>query len=377
MSDVQGTWTDRFAGVRDTLAKSLREGTDLGAACAVYLDGEPVVDIWGGCLDTERTRPWQRDTLVNVFSSTKTVTALAALVLADRGELDLDAPVARYWPQFAASGKQDVLVRHVLAHTAGLPTWDAPMRAADLYDWQKATSLLAAQTPRWKPGTACGYHAHTQGYLIGEVIRRITGITSGAFVTEAIADPLGADFHIGLPEQHDRRVAPVVESPSFALDPNEIRLRATLNPRVRPADVNSPAWRRAEIPAANGHGNARSLARIQSVLAGSGQARGIRLLTPAGCSPAVTEQYHGVDTVLGIPLSYGAGYALSSPETPVSPNPRACFWGGRGGSLVVVDLDARMVVAYTMNLLSGGTTGDMRGIGLVFAAYAALAQAPR
>ena len=279
MAQTHGTCADRFSGVRETLEESL-EAHDVGASVTVYLDGEPVVDLWGGYADAARTTPWQHDSILNTWSTTKTMTALCALILADRGDLDLTAPVARYWPEFAAAGKQDVEVRHLLSHTAGLPTWDEPMTVADLYDWPKATARLAAQAPRWEPGTQAGYHAVTQGYLVGEVVRRVTGVSLGTFFAREVAGPLGADFHIGLPAEHDGRVIPVIPPPQGEA---EAAPRGRGNPPIDPADANTVAWRRAEIPAAGGHGNARSVGAVQSVLACGGTARGVRLLSPEGC----------------------------------------------------------------------------------------------
>jgi len=199
MADIQGTCDERFAQVREVLASNLDAGLDLGASVAVFLAGDPVVDIWGGYIDEEKTQPWQQDTIINVWSTTKTMAALCCLILADRGELDLKAPVARYWPEFAAASKEGVELRHLLSHTAGLSGWTEPVSLEDLYDWDKATSLLAAQEPWWSPGTASGYHAITQGYLVGEVVRRVTGQTIGNFFADEVAGPLGADFHIGTP----------------------------------------------------------------------------------------------------------------------------------------------------------------------------------
>src|SRR5208282_2629828 len=213
-----GTCEARFDGVRRALSSSLDSGADVGASVAVYLHGEPVVDIWGGFVDEARSAPWERDTLTNVWSTTKTMTFLCALMLADRGELDFHAPVARYWPEFAAGGKEQVEVRHLMSHTAGLSGWTEPLSAEDLADWDRCTSLLAAQEPWWEPGTASGYHAVTQGYLIGEVVRRITGETIGAFFAREVAGPLGADFHIGTPAAADDRVAPVVPPPPLTAE---------------------------------------------------------------------------------------------------------------------------------------------------------------
>ena len=376
MAEVHGRCDERFAAVRDAFAKNLDDGLDVGACAAVTVDGELVVDIWGGYTDEARTAPWRQDTLINVWSTTKTMTALCALILADSGELDLHAPVARYWPEFAAAGKDAVEVRHLLGHTAGLSGWAQPMAVEDLYDWDKATGLLAAQEPWWEPGTASGYHAVTQGYLVGEVIRRVAGTSVGKFFADQVAGPLHADFHIGTPPDCDDRVVPVIP-PSTRLggevDPSSIAMRTLSNPPLRAEASSDVAWRRAEIPAAGGHGNARSVALAQSVLACGGESRGVRVLSEAGCEAVLAEQAHGTDLVLGVPLRFGMGYGLPSAEVPISPSGRACFWGGWGGSLVVVDLDARMTVAYVMNRMGEGTVGDTRGVSIAFAAYASLA----
>src|SRR3954447_15225660 len=264
MADIQGTYDDLFSAVPNKLAELLAEG-DVGGSVAVFVDGEPVVDVWAGHADAARTAPWERDTITNVFSTTKTMTALCGLILADRGDLDLDAPVARYWPEFAAAGKENVLVRHLLSHTAGLPDWDGPIE--DLYDWPAATARLAAQAPLWEPGTAAGYHSLTQGFLVGEVVRRITGRTLGEFFAAEVAGPLGADFHIGLPAEHDHRVALTVPPPSrdedYAASAPGDSATAVPGTPVRVRNGNSVAWRRAQIPAASGFGNARSVALVQ------------------------------------------------------------------------------------------------------------------
>lgn len=371
MAEVQGVCDERFGAVRQALAESL-DHDDVGASAAVYLDGEPVVDIWGGYADAARTVPWQRDTIASVMSTTKTMVALCALLLADRGDLDFDAPVARYWPEFGAAGKGGVLMRHVLAHTAGLPDFDGPLSAADLYDWDAVTARLAAQAPRWEPGTLAGYHSLTQGFVLGEVIRRITGQSAGVFFAAEVAGPLGADFHIGLAAEHDHRVAPVIAPPSSpsgdwvasspAADPAAGE-RSGAGPGIRVSDANSLAWRRAQIPAAGGFGNARSVAAVQSVLAGRGTARGVRLLSAAGCEPARQEQYRGFDQVLGSSMRWGMGYGIFD---------RSVGWGGWGGSLVVVDLDARLTVSYVMNQMLDQSAGDYRGLGIVVAAYEGL-----
>ena len=377
---VEGTCTEQFEPVRDALRQLIDSEQDVGASAAVVLHGELVADVWGGHLDVERTTPWRGDTITNVFSTTKTMTNLCALVLADRGELDLDAPVATYWPEFKANGKDDVLVRHVLSHTSGLSGWDEPMVAADFEDWERCTSLLAAQAPWWEPGTASGYHALTQGYLVGEVVRRITGQSLGSFFAAELAGPLDADFHIGTGPEHDDRVALLIAPPPLApedlgaLSPQadpEILRRTFANPSLS-GEVSWPiAWRRAEIPAANGHGNARSVARVQSLLSNHGETGGVRILSDAGCRRALEEQSNGIDLVAGNALRFGIGYGLPSDTVPL-PSPNTCFWGGWGGSIVINDLDTGLTVSYVMNRMGEGTTGDARGASIVVAAYVAL-----
>lgn len=327
---LEGEWDDRFGRVAEALAAVLDAG-DGGASAAVFLDGVPVADVWGGYADQAQTVEWRPDTITNVYSTTKPMVALCALILADRGELDLDAPVARYWPEFAASGKQDVLVRHLLGHTAGLADLDQSITVADLYDWPKVTASLAAQAPQWTPGTGGGYHSISFGFLVGEVIRRITGSSAGEYFAREVAGPLGADFHIGLAPEHDHRVAPLIPAPQGDKPPGFL---------VGVADANSTAFRRAQVPAISGFGNARSVGAVQSVLACGGTTGGVRLLSPDGCERVFREQFNGVDRLLGMPVRYGLGYRLEG---------RTCSWGGWGGSLVLVDFDHRMTVSFVMN----------------------------
>jgi CubicO group peptidase (beta-lactamase class C family) len=369
VAEVKGDYDERFAGVADALARNVDAGVDIGASVAIALDGELVLDVWSGHQDPARTKEWERDTIVNVFSTTKTMTALCALILADRGELDLHAPVARYWPEFAQAGKELIEVRQLLGHTAGVSGWDERLAPEALADWERCTSLLAAQTPWWEPGTASGYHALTQGYLVGELVRRITGSSLGQFFKETVADPLGADFHIGLPPEADSRVGPLIPPPAFdvgSVGLPELGVRTLTNPMITGYVTAEEWWRRAEIPAANGHGNARSVALTQSIIAGGGEARGTRLLSEEGVAAIFEEQSNGRDLVLGVPLRFGMGFGLASETMPMGP--RTCAWGGYGGSLVVSDLDARMTVAYVMNRMEASIVGDTRGASIVMAA---------
>ena len=373
---ADGFVQDKFAGAKAAFEANFESGADVGASFCATKDGETVVDLWGGWADAEKTRPWTRDTIVNVYSTTKTMTFLCALILADRGELDFDAPVAKYWPEFAANGKTEVKVSHLMAHSAGLSGWREPMQKEDLYDWEKATSLLAAQAPLWPPGAQSGYHAITQGYLIGEVVRRITGRTIGTFFRQEIAEPLGADFWIGLPASEDARVADLIPPPPGGtladMAQTEIQKISLTNPSVDVLETRTRAWRGAEIPAGGGTGNARSVAEIHAILANGGVAKGKRFLSEAGCRKALELQIEGTDLVLGLPARFGMGFGLPSATVPL-PNPNTIYWGGYGGSLIVIDMDARTTFAYVMNKMGDGTQGDLRAFGIMGAMWAALA----
>jgi CubicO group peptidase (beta-lactamase class C family) len=383
MVDISGQCDAPFGAVKDAFAANFVEHGDVGASVALVRHGELVVDLWGGHLDVERTTPWQRDTIINVWSTTKTMSCLSLLVLASRGLVDVDAPVARYWPDFAAAGKGDVLVRHLLSHTAGLAGWDVRLEPTDLYDWDRVTALLAEQASWWEPGSKSGYHAVSQGNLVGEIVRRVDGRSVGQFFAQEIAEPLGADFHIGTGPEHDHRVAKVIPVPPLVFgsaagtavpDRNSIPYRAA-NPRLVAEQSWDIAWRRAEIPAAGGHGNARSVAIAQSVVSTGGSVGGVSLLTPAVIERIFDVQAAGRDLVLGIGVTFGVGYGLNSPRNPISPNPHVCYWGGWGGSLVVNDVDAGFTLAYVMNRMGEGTVGDDRAHSILRAVYASLASA--
>jgi CubicO group peptidase (beta-lactamase class C family) len=362
---VRGHIDGRFDKVADALAEALSSGEEVGAAIAVDVDGEPVLDIWGGYADATKTIPWGEDTIINVWSSTKTVTSLAALILADRGLLDLDAAVAAYWPEFAANGKQDIKVRHLLSHTSGVAGWQEPMTIDDLYDWDKATSLLAAQAPWWPPGTASGYHALNFGHLIGELIRRTAGKSLKDFVRDEIAGPLDADFQIGARPEDAGRIAQLIPPPPFDIPfdqlPEDNPMRKTLtNPSPEAVVAHTPAWREADIGAVNGHGNARSLARMLSPVSLGGKANGSQLLGPDTIERIFEVQSDGVDLVLAVPMRFGIGYGLPGPTLPFLREEKIAFWGGWGGSMVLINPDRHMTVAYVMNKMGLGTLGNER-----------------
>jgi len=378
---IEGHCDPRFAAVRDAFRENFAAGREVGACFAAEVEGRVVVDLWGGFADAARTRPWQRDTLVNVFSTTKAMVACLAHVLVDRGELDLSQPVARLWPEFAAEGKAEIPIHYLLSHRAGLAALRKPMALESLYDWDRMVEALAAEAPWWEPGTKHGYHALTFGYLVGEVIRRVAGRTPGATFRDEVAGPLGADFHIGLAEREFARVAELVPptpeedaaaAPPGGADPDSLLAKVMSNPPLTPGAANTPAWRAAEIPAANGHGNARSVARVMSALALGGVRDGVRLLSEETLARATAEQASGPDLVLPIPMRWGLGFMLTSPTLPLGPNPRSFGHGGWGGSLGIADPDAKLGWSYVMNKMSAGTTGDLRAAGMVAALYAAL-----
>jgi len=379
MAQIEGKCEPRFEAVRGALAQNLDSGEELGASLVVDIDGDLVVDMWGGHCDQARTVPWTERTITNVWSSTKTVTSLAALMLADRDELDVDAPVARYWPEFAAGGKEGVLVRHLMSHSSGVSGLEQPAVVEDLYDWPTATSRMAAQAPWWEPGTASGYHALNYGHLVGEVVRRVSGKTLKQFVAEEIAGPLGADFQIGAAEADWGRIADVVPPPPLPLDfdalgPDSLTVKTLTGPFIEADVANTPAWRRADLGAVNGHGNARSVARVMSVVARGGQAGGVRLLRPETIEKIFTEQINGIDLVLGVPLRFGIGYGLPVPELlPWIPDEKICYWGGWGGSMIIMDTGRRMTISYMMNKMGPGIIGSERSAAYGQAIYEALA----
>jgi CubicO group peptidase (beta-lactamase class C family) len=364
-AEVQGAADDRFAELRDEFQRQLDSGEELGASIAVVEHGRPVVDLWGGYREVERTSLWERDTITNVWSITKTMTTLAALMLADRGLLDLDAPVAKYWPEFAQNGKAEITVKQVMSHTAGVSGWDMPFSIEKLYDYGEAVAHLAAQAPWWEPGTASGYSLLNYGHIVGELVRRVSGKTLKAFIAEEIAGPLGADFTLGVPRSAYDRVSNVVPPPPAKLDlsqlpPGHPALR-TFGPVPMDATVTyTDAWREAEIGAANGFGNARSVARIQSVVTNGGEVDGVRLLSQPTIDRIFEVQSDGMDLVLFQHLRFGIGYGLPSPQESQLPDRRIAYWGGWGGSILLDDVDRGFTFAYVMNRMDGAVLGSVR-----------------
>jgi CubicO group peptidase (beta-lactamase class C family) len=364
---VHGLCEPGFEPVRTALAGAIAAGAEVGAALTVYVDRHPVVDLWGGHADAARTRPWERDTIVNLYSIGKAVSAVCALRLVEAGLLDLDAPVARYWPEFAQAGKGRLPVRYLLTHQAALPAIGPALPSGAWMRRDVMTEALAAQAPWWAPGGGHGYHVNTQGFLIGEVVRRVTGRTLGTYLRESIAGPAGIDFFIGFGPELDARCADLVPAPATP-ESEELRRRLGVNPETlsglplmrvnayrNPAEmsgtgvVNTRAWRAAEVPSTNGHGHARAVARLYAALAGDGELDGVHILSPETIARATEPQVHGEDLVLQRPTRFGLGFQLTMAERPLGPSPRAFGHFGAGGSLGFADPDARVAFGYAMN----------------------------
>ncbi len=384
---IAGSCDPRLAGVRDALATNFREHGEVGAAVVITIDGRPVVDLWAGWTDGARTRPWHGDTLVNVFSVGKAMAAVALLMLVERRKIDLDAPAARWWPEFAAAGKEDVTPRILLAHRAGLPAVRRTLPAFAMYDWTLMTDALAAEEPWWAPGRAHGYHVNTFGFLIGELVRRASGQTIGAFLRREIAGPLGADFHLGVGPEFDERIADhlLPDDDTHLVDyllaggpaADDARRHLLERVYVNPpgvsgfGTVNTRAWRAAEMPSTNAHASARGIARIYGALACGGALDGVRLVHRETIDEAIVEAASGPDVVLGRPSRFGLGFQLSQPERPLGTSPRAFGHFGAGGAVGFADPDARLAFAYVANA-PGPRWRNPRNQGLIDAVYAAL-----
>ncbi|OQR62110.1 EstA family serine hydrolase [Streptomyces maremycinicus] len=382
--EIHGHCDPRFAAVRAAFEENFRDRDELGAAVSVTVDGVTVADLWGGWADAARTRAWERDTLVNVWSTSKGPTALCAHLLADRGLLDLDAPVAAYWPEFGAAGKERIPVRHLLSHRAGLAGLREPHSLGQLYDWEFTTARLAATEPWWEPGTRSGYHAFTYGFLVGEVVRRVSGLLPGAFLEREVTGPLGVDFTIGLPEKEAGRAAVLVRPPVAPADEQAAAFRrsapaavaALTNPVVGAGEANSAQWRAAEIPAANGHGTARAVAALYGIFAGRGVYGGRRFLSAEAAERVRQGQGACRDLVLGAGLGHdtelGLGLWLSGTHGSYGPNPRAFGHDGFGGSCGLADPEAGVSLGYVMNRMGPRIADDPRKTALVDALYSAL-----
>lgn len=380
-----GSCDARFARVREVFAAGFADGCELGAAVAVEVGGRRVVDLWGGWADKARTRPFAPDSLVNVFSATKGIATVTALLLADAGRLDIEAPAATLWPELAAAGKERITVADVLSHRAGLPALRAQRPPDALYDAARVCAALAAEAPWWAPGSAHGYHAMTFGWLVGELVRRADGRSLGTVWRQELAAPLGIDFHIGVAPPDDARLVDVRHGPppgpgernlfaEIQAAPDSMTARAFANPAVvlDTAVANSVAFRRAELPAVNGHGNARALARLYGALAHGGELEGKRILSPSILAAAVAERSYGHDLVLGETTRFGLGFMLANDGLQLGPSARAFGHPGAGGAIGFADPDAGVGFGYVPNRLGNKVIFDPRAAALVDALYGAL-----
>ena len=383
--NVTGLVEPGFEGVRTAFAANFAAGHEVGAALCVHVGGRKVVDLCGGSFDAAGTRAYGPDALQLVFSSTKGATAACANLLAQRGQLDLDAPVAHYWPEFAQVGKEALPVRLLLSHQAGLPAIDRALTPEEVQAWDPVIEALAAQAPFWEPGTAHGYHALTYGYLVGEVVRRISGRSLGTFFAEEVAGPLGLEFYIGLPGALEDRVSPVVAAPiggaaqggegyASTLLARALNMGGAFRDRVW---MNRPAWHAAEVPGGNGITNATSLSRLYAGLVGTVDG-GPRqpLLTPEQVEEARTVLTFGEDRVFGsvgfaLKQKIGLGFWRASPAATWG-GPGSFGHGGAGGSYGFADPENQLAVGYVMNKMAEGVVVDPRSSGIIEATYAAV-----
>lgn len=383
---IHGNCDSKFLRVKAVFEDHFQTGQELGAGISVVIDGRPVVDLWGGYADPDRTRAWEKDTLVNVYSTTKGMTAVCIHRLVDQGYLDLDRNVAHYWPEFGNRGKDQIPVRQLLCHQAGLPAVTQPLPPEAIFDQDVMAGALAQQEPFWQPGTKHGYHARTYGWLLGEIVRRITGKTLGTYFRDEIARPLGLDFHIGLPDKDHRRVAFITNVPPpppdaepnlgkiMVTQPESLTSLAFLNPPSHriPDVANSPEWRRAELPAANGHGTATAIARLYGALARGGSIDGINVLSSESIERARTEHSRGPDEVLIVETRFGLGFMMPIPGAAMGPNDNAFGHPGMGGSLGFADPEAGIGFGYAMNLTGSSILINERPTALIKALYESL-----
>jgi CubicO group peptidase (beta-lactamase class C family) len=374
MAEVHGTVAPGFERVADAFAANFGERRDVGAAVCVYIDGAVAVDLWGGLADAEAGRAWEADTPVVVFSVTKGATVICIHMLAERGVLDLDEPISNLWPEFAAGGKEAIPIRWVLSHRAGVAAVDGPVTFDDILGWDGVVAAIARQSPYWTPGTRHGYHVRTFGWILGEVIRRCTGLSPGQMFAEEIATPLGLDFWLGLPEALEPRLARVIPpdpvEDAAALAVAEATADTLFGKAARgPGDLfayderwNTRPFHAAEMPSSNGVANGRALARMYAATVGD--VGGIRLLRPETIRRATVVQSEGMDEVLGWPTKVGLGFALPPYLGPECP-PGSFGHPGAGGSLGFADPGTRLGFGYVTNRMILGEAAQHRAAALV------------
>ena len=378
--NIQGACDPAFAAVREALERNFTDHGEIGSAVCIYHQGKKVVDLWGGYMDEARARPWREDTMCLMYSIAKSMCALCVHILADRGQVDLAAPVADYWPEFAQNGKENVLVRHIVSHYCGVCCNDAA-EPGDIYDYDKMIRILEAQEPVWPPGTKGAYNTVNFGYLAGEVVRRVTGQPIREFLAENVCDPLGVDYKLGVDEADLERVADLVANPEGFSMASRIRpgnpLQRALNAMPKPLDTtaqNTAKFRTAGIPSFGGFGTARAMARIYAALANGGEIDGARLLSAAAVARATTDQWEDQDDgTTGQAIRMTMGFWKNHGEqSRYGPNPEAFGHSGMGGARALADPDRNLALAYVTNLPSEGLATGVRTEAIVEAAFANL-----
>ena len=367
---IDGSSDPKFNKLRAAFEKNFHEELDIGSSLGVSLNGEVVVNLWGGYKDKDLKSKWEENTIINVWSSTKNKASLCALLLFERGLLDFDAPVSDYWPEFSKNGKEKILVKNIMSHSSGLSGWEESINYKDYYDWNKLCSLLAQQKPFWEPGSKVGYHSISVGFLIGEIVRRITGKTIGKFFKDEIAKPLKSDFHIGLDNENFDRVAeifmpgdPSTEDLFDDMDESSPAYKTMANGILRASVANEENWRKAEIPAAGGHGNGKSIAECMGLIANNGESNGVRLLSEKSLSKIFNEQIMGHDLVLDRLVRWGIGFGLPVKNDSwmgYFKNDKTCYWTGWGGSLSIADNQNRVALGYTPLRMEDDVFGEER-----------------
>ncbi|CAG8886260.1 unnamed protein product [Penicillium egyptiacum] len=361
MSKATGLCDPKFYGLKKILEDNVASGKELGASLYVNVGGKAVVDMYAGFVDEAKKNPWAENTKTAVFSTSKCITNLAALVLVDRGLLDLDAKVSKYWPEFAVNGKEDIEVRHILSHSSGLSGWDEPVTMEKIYDLEGSAKLLAEQTPWWKPGSASGYHAMTQGTLIGKLVKEVTGKSLEDFIEDELAQPLLADYSLGVKESDWPRVAPIVPLPSLPFtsnaDPDSVLGKTLKSLPLKAEYFNEPPMRRAALGGSNGYGNARSVGTIMSIISLGGDVAGKKFLSQKTLDRIFQVEVDSIDHLELRRYKWGPGFALPIEDDSKIPIPQGnvCFWGGWGGSIAIMDADRKTTICYVMNKLGDDT----------------------
>ncbi|KAF4551577.1 Hypothetical protein D9617_13g100780 [Elsinoe fawcettii] len=383
---AEGYCEDRFSAIKEGFTANIANDLDCGASFVVNINGKNVIDIWGGHNDTARSKPWTKDTITTIWATTVTITAMAAMLLVDRGLISLSDPVCNHWPEFAQRGKENVTIAHLLSHQSGLSGWEAQVFYEDILDVPWSTKLLERQAPWWEPGTGSGYHMATYGHLVGEVIRRVTGKTLGQFITDELAEPLSADFRLGCPENEASRIADTVPGPPATgegkgaghVTAGSIAFKTYTGPPPDALIANTPEWRKSELGAANGISNARGVARLLSIITGNGTVDGKQYMKPETVELFFQEQSYTVDHVVNSKVRYSLGFGLAAEDGAtrefVPQDHKMCYWGGQGGSLAIVDMDHKMTISYVMNRMELGRFGNTAGRQYVTELYKILGQ---